>query len=242
MSTETVSKLDLREKGAPAGGEPQASDRRLYAQLQVFGSCQDPGAVTTFLESRGVEGVLYLDLHDPQGIGVLLLSEDPAWFVQEGRDVLTSGPMPTLQRKPELTMFGKTYASGREADLADWLLGKPRRSVLNPEWPWAVWYPLRRKSEFALLSPQEQGAIVVEHAKIGMSYGQSGYAADIRLICYGLDVNDNDFVIGLIGPELHPLSSLVQDMRKSQQTAKFVQSLGPFFVGRACWQSQPPTQ
>ena len=47
------------------------------------------------------------------------------------------------------------------------------------------------------------------------------YAHDIRLACYGLDKNDNDFVIGLIGKELHPLSHVVQAMRTTRQTAEF---------------------
>lgn len=229
--------LDLRERGAPAGGAPQFSERRLFIQLQTFGGCRNPEGVRALLESRRVEGALYLDLHDPQGIGVLLLSEDPAWFVGEGRAIFNSRPLETLQRKPEHSLFGKTYAAGREADLEDWLLARPRRCVLKAEWPWAVWYPLRRTGEFALLSPDEQGAVLAEHAKVGISYGQGGYAADIRLVCYGLDVADNDFVIGLLGPNLHALSRLVQDMRQSQQTARFIQSLGPFFLGRVFWQS-----
>ena len=241
MPTETAQKLDLREKGAPLGGEPQASDRRLYVQLQVFGGCPDPEPVQALLESQGVEGVLYLDLQDPQGIGLLLLSEQPEWFAREGRALLNSEPLRTLPRKPEFTLFGKTYSSGREANLEDWLLAKPRRAVLDPARPWAVWYPLRRKSEFALLSREEQGKILFEHAKLGMAYGESGYATDVRLSCYGLDTHDNEFVLGLIGAELHPLSALVQDMRKTQQTAKFIQSMGPFFVGRASWQSQAPS-
>jgi chlorite dismutase len=100
-----------------------------------------------------------------------------------------------------------------------------------------VWYPLRRKPEFALLSREEQGKILAEHAKIGMAFGQAGFAADIRLACYGLDPSDNEFVLGLIGPQLHPLSLLVQEMRKSQQTAKYIDSMGPFFVGRRLWKS-----
>ena len=134
-------------------------------------------------------------------------------------------------------MIGRTYSTGREADLEDWLLVKPKRNALNPEWPWAIWYPLRRKPEFELLPKSEQGKILGEHALIGRNYGQAGYAADIRLACYGLDKNDNEFVLGLLGSELYPLSRLVQDMRKTQQTAKYIQSLGPFFVGKVYWQS-----
>ncbi len=54
-------------------------------------------------------------------------------------------------------MFGRTYASGFEADLEDWLLRRPRRTALNPAWPWGIWYPLRRTGAFARLTPQEQG-------------------------------------------------------------------------------------
>jgi len=31
------------------------------------------------------EGVIYLDVNDPQGIGVLLISEDPGWFVAQAQ-------------------------------------------------------------------------------------------------------------------------------------------------------------
>jgi hypothetical protein len=32
------------------------------------------------------------------------------------------------------------------------------------------------------------------------------------------------------------LSHLVQNMRKTIQTSEYIEKLGPFFVGRACWQ------
>jgi chlorite dismutase len=53
------------------------------------------------------------------------------------------------------------------------------------------------------------------------------------LACHGLDANDNEFVIGLIGKELHPLSHVVQAMRRTRQTSEFIVQMGPFFVGRA---------
>ena len=61
-------------------------------------------------------------------------------------------------------------------------------------------------------------------------------AHDIRLDCHGLDKVDNDFVVGLIGKDLHPLSHIVQSMRRTQQTSLYLERLGPFFVGRAIWQ------
>ena len=134
-------------------------------------------------------------------------------------------------------MFGRTYASGFETDLDDWLLHRPRRTALNPAWPWGIWYPLRRVGAFARLSPQEQGTIIREHSVLGRAYGDADLAHDVRLACHGLDVHDNDFVIGLIGRELHPLSHLVQAMRKTVQTAQYIQTLGPFFIGHVLWQS-----
>jgi chlorite dismutase len=134
-------------------------------------------------------------------------------------------------------MLGRTYSIGYEPDLPEVLLHRPKRTVLNPAWKWAVWYPLRRAGKFAQLPADEQRVILAEHGTIGMSFGVGDYAHDIRLACHGLDRDDNDFVIGLIGKELYPLSALVQTMRKTQQTSLYLERLGPFFVGRALWQS-----
>ena len=79
----------------------------------------------------------------------------------------------------------------------------------------------------------EQRTILAEHGAIGMAFGAADYAHDVRLACHGLDRDDNDFVIGLIGKELFPLSAVVQAMRKTQQTSLYLDRLGPFFVGRA---------
>ena len=80
--------------------------------------------------------------------------------------------------------------------------------------------------------------ILAEHGTIGMSFGSADLAHDIRLACHGLDTHDNDFVVGLIGKELFPLSAIVQTMRKTQQTSLYLERLGPFFIGRVVWQSQ----
>jgi chlorite dismutase len=226
-------KVDVREHGA--GGK--FSDRRLFMQLQVFTLCADVKPLVRALESSGHEAVLYRDAADPRGVAVLGMHEDPAFFVNGFRELLNSEAFVALQHRPDLAMFGRTYASGFEADLDDWLLDRPRRTALSPRWPWAIWYPLRRAGAFARLSPQEQGAVIREHSVIGRAYGDADLAHDVRLACHGLDVNDNDFVIGLVGSELHALSHLVQAMRKTVQTSQYLQTLGPFFVGHALWQS-----
>ena len=109
--------LDLREVGAPVNGAPQVSDRRLYLQFHAFSGCVSPDPLAQAMVQHQAEGVVYLDVNDPQGIGVLLLSSDPGWFVAQGRSLLTSQPFAPLRRRSEMTMFGRTYSTGREADL-----------------------------------------------------------------------------------------------------------------------------
>jgi hypothetical protein len=228
---------DLSERGGLKGGEPQRSNERLFMQLLVFGGCADAAVVVDELRGSPLDAVVYEDLMDPRGVALLTLSRDPNRFVDEVRPLLNAGVLSTLSLRPELTMFGRTYSLGYEPDLSSALLDRPRRTVLNPDWRWAVWYPLRRNGRFAQLSADEQRVILAEHGEIGKRFGAADYAHDIRLACHGLDRADNDFVIGLIGKELFPLSALVQAMRKTQQTSLYLDRLGPFFVGRAVWQS-----
>ena len=223
---------DLSEKGGVKDGQPQRSDDRLFMQLLAFGGCADPGAVARQLESTRVDTVVYEDVNDPRGIAVLSMTRTPADFVEVVRPALAQGPCASLTLKPDYTMLGRTYSLGYEPDLKDSLIDRPRRTVLNHDWPWAIWYPLRRSGRFAQLPDKEQRTILAEHGAIGMTFGAGDYAHDIRLACHGLDRDDNDFVIGLIGKDLFPLSAVIQAMRKTQQTSLYLDRLGPFFVGR----------
>ena len=229
---------DLSEKGGLKGGQPQRSDERLFMQLLAFTGCTDAAAAGAHLAAASVPGVLYEDLNDPQGIALLSVSPTPDLFVDVVRPACTSGVFASYTLKPNYTMFGRTYSLGYEPDLEDALIGRPRRTVFNPDWRWAVWYPLRRSGAFARLPADQQRTILAEHGAIGKSFGAADYAHDVRLACHGLDRDDNDFVIGLIGRELFPLSAVVQSMRKTQQTALYLDRLGPFFVGRAAWRSE----
>jgi chlorite dismutase len=227
--------LDLSEKGGARNGQPQRLDRRLFMQLQAFGSCDDTQALARALEAAGLEGALYEDVGDPRGVAVLAMSEDPAHFLTKVRPALKSGPFGALTHKPEYSLLGRTYSLGYEPNLEDWLLERPKRLVCDKATPWAVWYPLRRTGAFAQLPRQEQGQILKEHGIIGRTFGDAGFARDIRLNCTGLDKNDNDFVIGLLGKDLHPLSALVEAMRVTKQTSTYIAHMGPFFVGRMAW-------
>lgn len=237
MEINTEELTDLAERGAEKDGAKQRLDRRLFIQLLVFTGSRDHTTLVRALKESGIESVLYLDVNDPQGVGLLTMSEDPAFFTTDLRSFLTKEPFSDLVFKPEYTMLGRTYSLGFERNLEDWLLQRSRRVSMNPEWPWAVWYPLRRKGEFSKLPPREQGAILMEHGKIGHAFGDKDLGHDIRLACQGLDRDDNDFVIALIGKDLHPLSALVQTMRGTTQTSTYIEKMGPFFVGRTVWQS-----
>jgi chlorite dismutase len=234
----TLDVPDLREKGRAADGSQSTLDRRLFMQLQAFGDCADTAPLIEALEASDISGTLYADAHDPRGVAFVSWSEDPAHFTTTLRNLLSRLPFVNLSQKPALTMFGRTYAQGYEPNLEHWLLHKPRQTAANPEWPWAIWYPLRRKGAFARLDADEQRKVLAEHGIIGRAYGMADLGHDVRLACHGLDTYDNDFVIGLTGKELHPLSAIVQRMRSTVQTSEYIAHLGPFFIGHALWQRQ----
>jgi chlorite dismutase len=235
--------VDIVERGAEKQGKPQTLERRLFMQLLVF---QTPAGVkpSTILEvlsssllDATIPAVVYADVNDPRGFGLLTWSEEPAHFVTEVRPLLSGEVLRDVVLRPEFTMLGRSYSTGFEDDLVFWLLDRPQKTVLNEAWPWAVWYPLRRSGAFARLPDKEIGSVLREHGVIGRAYADKDLAHDVRLACHGLDANDNEFVIGLIGKELHPLSHLVQRMRKTRQTSEFIVQMGPFFVGHAAFRS-----
>lgn len=238
--TSPTPSIDVAEYGAKREGERQVMNRRLFMQLLVFDVAGDADAAAASaakeLRARSLPGVLYADAVNPRGLGLLTWSEDAAHFPRAVRP-LFAGALRDAVLRPAFGMFGRTYSTGHEPDLAHVLLRRPIDNVLNEAYPWHVWYPLRRTGAFTRLEPQEQGAILREHAHIGMAYGQQELAHDVRLACHGLDAEDNEFVIGLVGRELHALSHLVQTMRKTRQTAEYIAKMGPFFVGHVAHRS-----
>jgi chlorite dismutase len=228
--------LDLSEKGLRAG-QPISLDRRLFMKFTAFGGCRDAKAAARALKEAGIEGVLYLDANDPQGVGLMVPSEHPEYFVTTLRDALGQAPFAKYLHKPEFDMLGRSYSIGYEPDLEDTLLVRPKQRLLSPDFEWAVWYPLQRAKKFQTLPADHQRRILAEHGTLAKRYGAGGHVTDVRLACHGLDKNDNDFIIGLLGRKLHPLSAIVQEMRKTEQTSQYLDSLGPFFVGKALWRS-----
>lgn len=233
--------ISVLERGAPKDGAPQEMDRRLFMQLLAYRVPTGSSAaayVQTLCEALGkahIGAVVYEDLNDPFGLAVLSFSEDPSDFTTLLRPLFGQEPLSSLLPRPELTMLGRTYSGGYEDDLQFWLLRRPVDTVTNASWPWAVWYPLRRTGAFAKLSRKEQAGILREHATIGRAYGEKDLAHDVRLACHGLDVADNEFVVGLVGKTLHPLSHVVQTMRSTRQTSEYIAKMGPFFVGRVVY-------
>jgi chlorite dismutase len=230
--------LDLSEKGRKKDGTPISFNRRLFIQFLAFGNCRDTRPLIEKLEQANIDGALYLDVNDSYGVGLITMDENPDFFVSRLRNVLNQTPFTEITAKPEYTMLGRTYSFGYEPDLEETLINEPRRRILDRDWPWAIWYPLQRVKSFENLPEDEQRAVLGEHGKVGFKYGKAGYAKDLRLACHGLDKNDNDFIIGLLGKELYPLSSVVQAMRKTKQTSMYLESLGPFFIGKTIWQAR----
>ncbi|MCX7626499.1 MAG: chlorite dismutase family protein [Candidatus Sumerlaeaceae bacterium] len=228
---------DVREVGMPIRGLTRAMDRRLYLHFvayrgQVSGEVIRRAIWEAAVPFPSMPWVLYADAVDVRAFAVAAWHENPEQLMDFMRELAIRPPFDQCEVDVERTMYGRTYATGREHDLEEALLKRPSHHLLQPHWNWAVWYPLRRKPEFEKLTPKEQGQILMEHAMMGRVYGECDYAHDVRLACHGLDRHDNEFIVALVGANLHRLSRLVQQMRKTRQTSEYIQSLGPFFVGR----------
>ncbi len=230
--------VDVNEYGGKKEGVRQAMNRRLFMQLIVFAAKNGSKAedaskeLAQKLDKAKIPSVVYADTMDPTSFGLLTWSEDPAHFVDRVRPLFSDGELGKVRFRNDFGMIGRTYGTGHDPDLEFVLLRRPVENVLTAKYGWHVWYPLRRTGSFAKLEPIDQSHILREHAALGMAYGQAELATDVRLACHGLDGSDNEFVIGLVSDRLHPLSHLVQAMRKTRQTSEFISQMGPFFVGR----------
>jgi hypothetical protein len=227
--------IDVNEYGGKKEGVRQSANRRLFMQLLVFDLPaadveQKPRELAAAMHERNIPGVIYADASDPRGVGLLTWSEDPSLFVRGVRPLFSS-ILSHATLRDDFTMMGRTYATGHEPNLLHWLIERPAENVLDERLPWHVWYPLRRSGAFARLDGPAVAELMREHAMIGHAYGQQDLATDVRLACHGLDAKDNEFVIGIVGRELHPISHLVQAMRKTRQTSEYIVQMGPFFVG-----------
>src|SRR5580765_7555275 len=103
---------DLSEKGGMKNGQPQRSDVRLFMQFLAFGGCEETEALIDAIDAAHIAGVLYEDVNDPRGVGLLTLDEDPNFFIDRVRRMLNGPAFRSLVQKPEYTMLGRTYALG----------------------------------------------------------------------------------------------------------------------------------
>lgn len=220
----------------PVVAAPNASSC-LFIQLHVFTGCTDCDAVVDAVRSRGIDAAVYRSVNDPKGIGLVFAVREADDLVGRIGALLREPPFAGLTPLPAYTMLGRTYLAGYERDPDEVLQRRPRQRMLDPGLRWAIWYPLRRSGAFERIPVDEQRRALLEHGSVGAEFAAGGQAYDIRLACHGLDGSDNDFIIGIVGSELAPLSHLVERMRKTVQTSMYIEKLGPFFVGRVLWQS-----
>ena len=143
---------DVLEHGRTPEGADITSDRRLYMRLLVFTGCKDPSPLVDWTSQTAWDAVIYQDATNPWGLGLLLMDTDPAAFVQTYDPALRVSPWSSLTPCPHMTMLARSYSIGYESDLEHTLVNRPRSRALNPDWPWVVWYPLRRTGAFAKLA------------------------------------------------------------------------------------------
>ena len=65
-------------------------------QFLAFGNCADSAPLIQALEQAKLSGALYEDVNDPRGVALLVVSEDPEYFVTTVRQFLKVSPFSTL--------------------------------------------------------------------------------------------------------------------------------------------------
>lgn len=86
--TDISTGLDIRESSRTPDGQVHTLDRRFFMQLLAFGESYDLERLIEEVDEGGFSAVIYADINDPWGIGLLTFSEDSAFFVTELRSLL----------------------------------------------------------------------------------------------------------------------------------------------------------
>lgn len=234
--------IDVNEYGGKRDGVRQQSNRRLFMQLMVFdvptGGDADTAArqLGAALRDRAIPGVVYADTMDPRGVGLLTWSEDPALFATKVRTLFNEPfePMNQLRHvsvRREFGMLGRTYSTGHEPDLADTLMHRPIRQVLNESHTWARLVPAAPHRGVCQARPARAVGDPprARRARDGLRRDRPRPRCSA---CVPRPRRGRQRVRHRsVGPELHPLSHLVQAMRKTKQTSEYIAKMGPFFVG-----------
>jgi len=204
--------------------EDRGADTRLFMQLLVFTDCSDLRPLLLPLERLPLDIVLYKDVSDPQGVGLLAITEDPELLVTDLRELLDSRVFRVLMLRNELTMAGHAGTHDGQGE-------HPAAGIAKSEaWRWVAWFPLRTAAAMATLSETKQDEAF---AAIETACDDDSNCCRVRLRSHALNRAGNDFVYGLHGHDLHHLTSSIDAMRRAPRYAELIASCGPFFVGRA---------
>ena len=88
-TTEADPNIDLSEKGRGPEGQPVSLDRRLFMQFMAFRNTNRDFLARQF-ENISAQAVIYEDLNDAQGIGVMAYCEDPGYIVDQLHPILNA--------------------------------------------------------------------------------------------------------------------------------------------------------
>ena len=202
----------------------ETTDSCLFTQLLVFTDCTDIKPLVLLLDRMSLTYVVYKNLNDPQGIGLLTIADHPELLVTELRDVLCSRAFRVLMQRHDLTM------TGRGGDDAAARIDELETVVNNEQWPWALWYPMRCTPAFAHLNEKEQGSVLDELASgIDLSEEDFGH---ILLKSHALNRGGGELIHGVHARSPQHLSRVVEAITSTERFDEHIAGAGPFFVGR----------
>ena len=166
----------------------------------------------------------------------MVAAENPEYFVSDLRTLFSRRPFEGLVHKPEFDMLGRTYSIGYEQDLEETLFKRPLSKMLDAEEHLGrsgIRSSAPRSSTRCRRSISARSSRSMARSRTATRAMRTTSASRATASTRTITTSSS----GLVGAQLHPLSAIVQEMRKTEQTSQYLDSLGPFFVGRAIWQS-----
>ncbi len=215
IETQAHDKAAVRSRGTSAARSREKGRRNGQANLaqpapfhEVHGFRPLPRRARgrrRLVRRAGSTGALYVDANDPQGIGIMVASEDPDYFVTRLATLFNRRPFADFVHRPRVRHA--------RSQLLDRLRVRPRghtareaaRKAAEPReytGPSGTRCSAPRSSRPCPADHQRR--ILAEHGSLAKRYGAGGHAADVRLACHGLDSNDNDFIVGLARTQATP--------------------------------------
>ena len=209
-------------------------------KFTAFGGCADPQAAVAALAEDGVEGALYVDANDPQGIGLIVAAEDPGLLRDDAARAVQPPAVRGVHAQARVRHARPHVLDRLRARSRGHAVHEAARQDAEPREPLGrVVSAAARRRSFRRCRPIISAASWPSTARSRNATAPAGMPPTCASRATASTRTTTTSSSACSARTCIRLSAVVQEMRKTEQTAQYLDSLGPFFVGKAVWQAKP---